>query len=116
MREIGRGGMGVVYLARDMKLMRHVAVKRLTSKSSNTKVVQRRFLREAQTIASLQHINIVAIYDIGQDEKGNYIGAPTVYEQGRQFAKNADQVRLTAAQNLPKSIDISRVRVFVKEF
>lgn len=60
-------------------------------------------------------VYVVAI-EPEKDEKGNYIGAPTVYEQGRQFAKNADQVRLTAAQNLPKSIDISRVRVFVKEF
>ncbi len=71
-REIGRGGMGIVYLAQDQKLNRYVAIKRLLQ-SANRSTVQRRFLREAQTIASLGHIHIVNIHDIGQDEFGYYI-------------------------------------------
>lgn len=73
LRAIGRGGMGVVYLAEDRTLRRHVAVKRLVARSNNLRIVQRRFLREAQTIASLAHIHIVTIYDISQDHHGNYI-------------------------------------------
>ncbi len=71
-REIGRGGMGIVYLAQDQKLNRYVAIKRLLQ-SANRSTVQRRFLREAQTIASLGHIHIVNLHDIGQDEFGYYI-------------------------------------------
>jgi serine/threonine-protein kinase len=82
-RAIGRGGMGVVYLAQDTKLNRYIAIKRLLISSKNRTNEQRRFLREAQTIASLGHIHIVNIYDIGQDEFGyyitmEYIGGPTL--------------------------------------
>lgn len=73
LKQIGTGGMGMVYLAHDAKLDRHVAIKRLVVKSYNARTVQRRFLREAQTIAVLGHFNIVNVYDIGQDEKGHYI-------------------------------------------
>ena len=72
-REIGRGGMGIVYLAKDKKLNRSVAVKRLIPTAANAMRDQRRFLREAQTIASLGHMYIVNIYDIGQDGLGHYI-------------------------------------------
>ena len=72
-REIGKGGMGVVFLAEDLKLRRHVAVKRLMLKTKNMKTIQRRFLREAQTIASLSHPNIVNIFEIDQDERGAFI-------------------------------------------
>ena len=72
-RQIGRGGMGVVYLAQDKKLNRYVACKRLLLQNVNRTTVQRRFLKEAQTIASLGHIYIVNIYDIGRDDHGYYI-------------------------------------------
>ena len=72
-RQIGRGGMGVVYLAQDKKLNRYVACKRLLLQNANRNTIQRRFLKEAQTIASLGHIHIVNIYDIGRDEHGYYI-------------------------------------------
>jgi serine/threonine protein kinase len=72
-REIGRGGMGIVYQAMDKKLNRFVAVKRLIPTASNGMRDQRRFFREAQTIASLGHMYIVNIFDIGQDGLGHYI-------------------------------------------
>ncbi len=72
-KQIGTGGMGVVYLAMDQRLERNVAIKRLVVKSYNARTVQRRFLREAQTIAALGHYNIVNIFDIGQDQEGHYI-------------------------------------------
>ncbi|HEY8310164.1 MAG TPA: serine/threonine-protein kinase, partial [Gemmatimonadaceae bacterium] len=61
-REIGRGGMGVVYLARDVRLDRAVAVKVLPADLSGNAELHERFLREARTAARLSHPNIVPIY------------------------------------------------------
>ncbi|HVX41929.1 MAG TPA: serine/threonine-protein kinase [Gemmatimonadaceae bacterium] len=61
-REIGRGGMGVVYLARDVTLDRQVAIKTLPPHLASDPSVRARFLREARTAAKLSHPNIVPIY------------------------------------------------------
>lgn len=61
-REIGRGGMGVVYLARDLRLDRPVAIKTLPPHLANDAAIRERFLREARTAAKLSHPNIVPIY------------------------------------------------------
>jgi serine/threonine-protein kinase len=61
-REIGRGGMGIVYLARDLKLDRRVAIKTLPLHLSTDPVVRERFLREARTAGALSHQNIVPIH------------------------------------------------------
>ena len=61
-REIGRGGMGVVFLARDLKLDRLVAIKTLPPHLAGSANVRERFLREARTAAHLSHPNIVPIH------------------------------------------------------
>jgi eukaryotic-like serine/threonine-protein kinase len=61
-REIGRGGMGVVYLANDTRLDREVAIKALPEHLANDPDRLSRFEREAKTLASLNHPNIAAIY------------------------------------------------------
>ena len=61
-REIGRGGMGVVYLAADVKLDRPVAIKVLPEHLSGVPEIRARFLQEARTAAKLSHPNIVPIY------------------------------------------------------
>lgn len=61
-REIGRGGMGVVYLARDTRLDRDVAIKVLPESMARDKERVLRFEREAKLLASLNHANIAAIY------------------------------------------------------
>ncbi len=61
--EIGHGGMSVVYLARDVKLGRHVAIKRLNPEFLTDPAMRNRFRREAQLIAALNHIYIVKLYD-----------------------------------------------------
>jgi tRNA A-37 threonylcarbamoyl transferase component Bud32 len=71
--EIARGGMGVVYRARDTKLNRLVAVKvLLEGKHASTETIER-FLREAQSTARLRHPAIVPIYDMGVHEGRNYL-------------------------------------------
>ena len=61
-RELGRGGMGVVYLARDVRLDRPVAIKVLPRELAAQPELRERFLREARTSAQLSHPNIVPIY------------------------------------------------------
>ncbi len=61
-RELGRGGMGVVYLARDPKLDRDVAIKILPAELAEDAERVARFEREAKTLASLNHPNIAQIY------------------------------------------------------
>jgi non-specific serine/threonine protein kinase len=64
--KIGAGGMGEVYLAEDTKLNRQVALKFLPSHLLSNQNVRTRFVREAQTVAKLNHPNIVSIYDVNE--------------------------------------------------
>ncbi len=64
--EIGRGGMGVVYRARDERLHRRVAIKALPPELAFSSEIRERFTREAQTAAKLAHPHIVPIHDVGQ--------------------------------------------------
>ncbi|HWG33348.1 MAG TPA: protein kinase, partial [Gemmatimonadaceae bacterium] len=63
-REIGRGGMGIVYRARDRRLKRLVAVKVLPPELAYRADIRSRFLREAETSAQLSHPSIVPIYTV----------------------------------------------------
>jgi len=64
--EIGRGGMSVVYRARDNRLNRPVAIKVLPPELAYDSAIRLRFTREAQTSAQLSHPHIVPIYDVGE--------------------------------------------------
>ena len=66
--QIGVGGMGEVYRARDTKLKREVAVKVLPSVLAADPERLARFQREAQVLASLNHPNIAAIYGLGESD------------------------------------------------
>jgi eukaryotic-like serine/threonine-protein kinase len=65
-RELGRGGMGIVYLAREVQLDRLVAIKVLPGALAERAEVRERFLREARMAASLSHPHIVPIYRVGE--------------------------------------------------
>jgi serine/threonine protein kinase len=72
LRELGRGGMGVVYLAQQEKLQRLVALKMILSGSHASPEDLVRFLGEAEAVAQLQHPHIVQVYEIGQQEGRPY--------------------------------------------
>jgi serine/threonine protein kinase/tetratricopeptide (TPR) repeat protein len=75
---VGSGGMGEVYRARDRRLGRHVAIKVLSTKTAADRDRLNRFEREARLASSLNHPNIVTIYDIGQENSIPYIAMELV--------------------------------------
>src|SRR3970282_1462102 len=79
-REIGRGGMGVVYLARDVQLDRDVAIKVLPSHLASTPAARERFVREARMAAGLSHPHIVPIHRVG--EAGGFVFFVMSYVEG----------------------------------
>jgi len=84
-REIGRGGMGVVYLAEDTQLERRVAIKTLPSHLMADAQVRQRFLREARTAAALSHPNIVPIYSAA--ERDGVVYFTMGYVEGESLAE-----------------------------
>jgi serine/threonine protein kinase len=70
---IGAGGMGEVYLARDTRLDRTVAVKVLLPHMADRADVRERFEREARTIANLNHPHICVLYDVGRQDGVGYL-------------------------------------------
>ncbi len=77
-RPLGEGGMAQVYLARDLRLGRDVALKVLDEQLAERQSFRERFLREAQVAAALDHPNIVPIFDFGESEGYTYLVMPYV--------------------------------------
>src|SRR5437762_3065480 len=100
-RELGRGGMGVVYLARDVQLDRDVAIKVLPSHLADTPAARERFLREARTAAGLSHPHIVPIHRVG--EARGFVFFVMSYVEGETLGE-----RLRARGPLPPA-DATRV-------
>jgi serine/threonine protein kinase len=93
-RELGKGGMGRVLIARDEKLGRRVAVKVVTAAHDPARV--RRFEQEARTAGSLEHPNVLAVYDLGEQD-----GVPflvTELLEGHTLRTVIDGPRLPPAQ------------------
>jgi eukaryotic-like serine/threonine-protein kinase len=100
-RELGRGGMGVVYLARDVRLDRDVAIKALPEHLANDPDRLSRFQREAKVLASLNHPSIGAIYGIEEDSGQQYLVLE--YVEGETLADMLDRRPLS----MDDAIDIA---------
>ena len=84
-RELGRGGMGVVYLARDVQLDRDVAIKVLPTHLADTHAARERFLREARMAAGLSHPHIVPIHRVA--EMGGFVFFVMSYVEGETLGE-----------------------------
>jgi WD40 repeat protein len=80
-REIGRGGMGIVYEAEQVSLGRRVALKVLPSPSARDGTTLARFRREARASARLHHTNIVPVFEVGQDGEIRYYAMQFIHGQ-----------------------------------
>src|SRR6266581_4176817 len=84
-RELGRGGMGVVYLAREVRLDRPVAIKLLPPHHAGDAHLRERFLREARTAAKLSHPHIIPIFAV--DEVGTFVFFAMAYVAGETLTE-----------------------------
>jgi predicted Ser/Thr protein kinase len=112
--ELGRGGMGVVYLAHEESLNRYVAIKVLGEQLSSDPTFVTRFVREAQAAAALSHPNIIQIFFIGEDAGRNYFVMEyvrgksllnMVRDEGRIDGPRAARYVLQAANGLAAAHD-----------
>ena len=94
-REVGRGGMGAVFEAIQVSLGRRVALKILRFSSVSDKDAIERFQREAETVATLHHTNIVPIFFVGSEKSVNYYAM--------QFIDGRDLAQLIADKESPIS-------------
>ena len=88
-RELGRGGMGVVYLAREVRLDRLVAIKVLPPELAAQTSLRDRFMREASTAARLSHPYVVPIHAV--DEIGGFVFIVMAYVDGETLAQRVTQ-------------------------
>jgi serine/threonine-protein kinase len=104
-REIGRGGMGVVYLARDLRLDRLVAIKTLPVQLGGDSALRERFLREARTAARLSHPNIVPIHRA--DELGGQVFFVMGFVDGDSLAAKLKAGPLSPRDAIPVLRDVA---------
>jgi len=102
---VGEGAMGVVYKARDSILDRTVAVKVMNEAIARQEDLRKRFLREAQAAASLQHPNVVSIYDLGDVSGHLYIAMEFVQGIDLEKLLESDQP-LSLQAKLDIAIDV----------
>src|SRR3954469_11269065 len=95
--EIGSGGMGSVYRARDTRLDRDVALKVIRSASATDVSRRRRFEVEAPAAARVTHPNLVAVYDVGEDSGTPYIVSELVNGGTLADRMRRDRMPLTEA-------------------
>jgi protein kinase-like protein len=100
-RQLGRGGMGVVYLAEQTRLRRYVALKLIVPEYAEDEEFRRRFERESQLAASLDHPNVVPVYEAGEADGALFISMR--YVEGsdlRQVVRLEGRIGAHRAANL----------------
>jgi len=102
--QLGRGGMGVVYLAEDSKLGRKVALKVLPEEFTRREDLVRRFALEAKSASGLNHPNIVTVYEIGQTGSSEYIA--TEYIEGETLRQHFARGRMGLREVLDVVIQV----------
>ena len=103
-RELGRGGFGVVYQARDRELGREVAFKLVPC--AGPRAADERILREAEAAANLLHPNVVTLFDVGRCEHGTYLVLELL--RGRTIADRLQEGPLPPRQALHVAVQVAR--------
>jgi eukaryotic-like serine/threonine-protein kinase len=103
--QVGAGGMGEVYRARDTRLDRTVAIKILPERLAERGELRERFEREARTIASLNHPHICTLYDVGREGGTDYLVMEFV--EGETLAERLKKGALPVEQVLRNAIEIA---------
>lgn len=103
--QLGAGGMGEVYRARDTRLDRTVAIKVLPSQFSQNAELRQRFEREARAISSLSHPHICTLHDIGHQEGTDYLVME--YLEGETLLERLEKGPLPTAQVLRYAVEIA---------
>jgi len=103
--QIGAGGMGEVYLARDQKLDRQVAVKILNEKFSRDESNLQRFVSEAKAASALNHPNILVIHEIGESDEAHFIVSEFI--KGKTLRESFKEKTLELSEVLDISIQIA---------
>jgi WD40 repeat protein/serine/threonine protein kinase len=98
LEELGRGGMGIVYKARQQRLGRTVAIKMILAGAQASEMERERFRKEAEAVAALQHPGIVQIFEIGEHEGQPYLTLEFV-DGGSLALKLVRQTDLMPAEN-----------------
>ncbi|HEY2516110.1 MAG TPA: serine/threonine-protein kinase, partial [Polyangiaceae bacterium] len=112
--ELGKGGMGTVLAARDLRLCRSVAVKVLAPALRFDQSAMHRFVLEAQVVAQLEHPNIVPIYGLACDESGKP-GFSMRLVEGESFREYLDACGTSAKASATEPHDLdSRLERFLK--
>ncbi|MGD8979881.1 MAG: serine/threonine-protein kinase, partial [candidate division WOR-3 bacterium] len=131
LEELGGGGMGVVYKAKDIKLKRNVALKFLPHDLTRDRTAKQRFIKEAQTASSLDHPNICNIHEIDETKDGQLFICMACYE-GETLKRTIEKgpldidriidITLQVAQGLVKAHskeivhrDIKPANIFITE-
>jgi serine/threonine protein kinase/predicted Zn-dependent protease len=103
--ELGRGGMGVVYKARDQKLRREVALKILPEKDLGDPQTKARFIQEAQSAAALKHPNIAVVYEIDEADGVTFIAMELI--EGKRLRDLVQEDSLTVERSLRIAAEIA---------
>ncbi len=109
-KELGRGAMGVVYLGKDPKINRQVAIKTLDYtqfSDAELRTVKSRFFREAEAAGRLSHNNIVTVYDVGEEDGLGFIAM--------DYVIGVPLSSYTAADKLLSVAEIYRIMIIVSE-
>jgi len=109
LEELGRGGMGIVYLAEDTRLHRNVALKVLTVFGAHSPSFRRRLMREAEAASRLDHPGICRVYEVGEAEGVPFIAMQ--YVKGETLARRISARRKAASEGMsdaPTSSGASR--------
>lgn len=105
LEKLGAGGMGVVYLAEDMKLGRKVAIKVLSQEYTTNKDRLHRFEQEASAASNLNHPNILTIHEVGNDDGRHYIA--TEYIDGLTLRRKLATYQLQTTEVLDIALQIA---------